>query len=221
MDFIFMLTQDDRTVDDCLRVLDDVADLGIHHIGFKDIGVSPDVIDELNRRIKASGATSYLEVVSLAPGEARKAARRASEIGVDCLLGGTDIAGMQDEVAGTQIRFFPFVGRPEGHPTQLYGDAGLIAEDCRRSDAMGCAGIDLLAFRAVEAEPLDLIREARAALRGSLIVAGSIDSPGRIAEIAGLGVDAFTIGSALFTQRFAADRPSLRGQLAEVLAACG
>ena len=29
------------------------------------------------------------------------------------------------------------------------------------------------------------------------------------------------IGSALFMQRFAADRPSLRGQLAEVLAACG
>ncbi len=153
MDFIFMLTQDDRTVDDCLRVLDDVADLGINHIGFKDIGVAPDVIDELNRRIKATGATSYLEVVSLAPEEARRAARRASEIGVDCLLGGTDIAGMREAVAGTPIRFFPFVGRPEGHPTQLYGDAAQVAEDCRRSDAMGCAGIDLLAFRAVEAEP--------------------------------------------------------------------
>ena len=56
MDFIFMLTCDDRTVDHCLRVLDDVADLGIHHIGFKDIGVAPETIDELNRRIKAAGA---------------------------------------------------------------------------------------------------------------------------------------------------------------------
>lgn len=220
MDFIFMLTRDDRTVADCLSVLDGIADLGIRHIGFKDIGVSPEIVGELNRRIKRSGATSYLEVVSLSPEDASRAARRAREIGVDCLLGGGDMAMMRDAIAGSAIRFFPFVGRPEGHPTQLFGDAARIAEDCRRSDALGCAGIDLLAFRAVEAAPIALIREARAALQGKLIVAGSIDSPSRIAELAALGVDAFTIGSALFSQRFAADRPSLRAQLAEVIAAC-
>jgi hypothetical protein len=220
MDFIFMLTQDDRTVADCLNVLDDIAGLGISHIGFKDIGVAPETLGELNRRIKASGATSYLEVVSLAPEDARRAAIRAREIGVDCLLGGTDMAALREAVSGSAIRFFPFVGQPEGHPTQLFGDAARIAEDCRRSEALGCAGIDLLAFRAVEADPLALVRAARGASRGKLIVAGSIDSPARIAELAAAGVDAFTIGSALFAQRFASDRPSLRAQLAEVLAAC-
>ena len=34
MDFIFMLTRDDRTVADCIDVLGSVADLGLGHIGF-------------------------------------------------------------------------------------------------------------------------------------------------------------------------------------------
>jgi hypothetical protein len=221
MDFIFMLTRDDRTVPDCLDLLDEVSDLGLRHIGFKDIGVSQETLFELNRRIKAAGATSYLEVVSLSPEECRGAGIRAREIGVDCLLGGADVDGMCAAVAGTAIRFFPFVGLPEGHPTQLRGDAARIAADCRRSEVLGCAGIDLLAYRAVEASPLDLVREARAALRGRLIVAGSIDTPARIAELEAAGVDAFTIGTALFAGRFAPDRPTLRGQLAEVLAHSG
>ena len=114
MDFIFMLTQNDLTIEDCVSVFDDVADLGIRHIGFKDIGVGPAVLERLNRRIKAAGATSYLEVVSLSTADAARAARRAREIGVDCLLGGTDMAAMRAAVSGSAIGCFPFVGHPEG-----------------------------------------------------------------------------------------------------------
>ena len=66
---------------------------------------------------------------------------------------------------------------------------------------------------------MDLVRAARAALRGRLVVAGSISSPDQIGELAGLGVDAFTVGTALFEKRFAPGKLSLRAQLAEVLAA--
>ena len=55
MDFVFMLTRSDQTVTDCLEVLDDIRPLGLAHIGFKDIGVSADVLAELARRIKAAG----------------------------------------------------------------------------------------------------------------------------------------------------------------------
>jgi hypothetical protein len=220
MDFIFMLTQNDLTVENCLDIFDEIADLGIAHVGFKDIGVGPDVLDQLNRRIKAAGATTYLEVVSLSTADAERAAHRAREIGVDCLLGGTDMAAMRAAVSGTKICCFPFVGRPEGHPTKLRGDGARIAEDCRRSDALGCAGVDLLAYRAVDSDPLELVREARAALTGRLIVAGSIDSPGRIASLVEIGVDAFTLGTAVFNREFVSGEPSLRGQLAAVLAAC-
>ncbi len=64
------------------------------------------------------------------------------------------------------------------------------------------------------------MREARASLKGRLIVAGSIDSPDHIAALGAAGVDAFTIGSALFNRSFVPGEPSLRGQLTAVLAAC-
>ena len=44
MNFIFMLTRQDRTVADCLDVLAQIAPLGLKHIGFKDIGVDPQTL---------------------------------------------------------------------------------------------------------------------------------------------------------------------------------
>ena len=67
MNLIFMLTRNDQTVAHCLDAVDQALALGVSHVGFKDIGVSQDIQAELNRRIKAAGATSYLEVVSETP----------------------------------------------------------------------------------------------------------------------------------------------------------
>lgn len=214
-----MMTQGDRTVGDCLGVFDDIADLGLRHIGFKDVGATPTVLEELHRRIKAVGATSYLEVVSLTPESTRRSAVEARRLGVDRLLGGGDVGAVLYVISGSPMEYFPFVGRPQGHPTALSGTPDEIAADCRRADELGCAGVDLLAYRAVAADPLALVRAARAALRGRLIVAGSISSPERVSALAALGVDAFTVGTALFERRFAAEQLSLRAQLKEVLAA--
>jgi len=214
-----MLTVGDRTVGDCLDALDEVADLGLRHVGFKDIGVPPDVLEALHRRIKRAGATSYLEVVSLTLDSTRQSARAARGLGVDRVLGGGDAAAVLGEIAGAGIEYFPFAGRPQGHPTELMGSPDEIAADCRRADALGCAGVDLLAFRSLSARPLDLVRAARKALSGKLIVAGSVDSPARVRELESLGVDAFTIGTALFERRFVPGEPSLRAQVAAALAA--
>ncbi len=214
-----MLTSGDRTIGDCLAVLDEIGDLGLRHVGFKDIGVPLDMLEALHRRIKAIGATSYLEVVSLTAQSTRQSAQVARRLGVDRLLGGGDAEAVFGEVSSTGIEYFPFVGRPMGHPTDLEGSPDEIAADCRRADALGCAGVDLLAFRSVSAPPLDLVRAARHALRGKLIVAGSVDSPARVHELRALGVDAFTIGTALFEHRFAPGEPSLRAQVSAALAA--
>ena len=40
-EFIFMLTHNDRTVDNALEVLEQVKDTGLRHIGFKDVGATP------------------------------------------------------------------------------------------------------------------------------------------------------------------------------------
>jgi phosphoribosylformimino-5-aminoimidazole carboxamide ribonucleotide (ProFAR) isomerase len=67
----------------------------------------------------------------------------------------------------------------------------------------GCAGVDLLAYRATEADPLDMIRAARAATKKPVVVAGSVNSPQRIRDVAAAGADLFTIGTAALDGSFA------------------
>ena len=57
MDFIFMLTRNDRTVVDCLEVLESIVPLGLKHIGFKDVGVPTKTLKALTTAIKDMGAT--------------------------------------------------------------------------------------------------------------------------------------------------------------------
>jgi hypothetical protein len=220
MNFIFMLTRRDHTVADCLETLDLVSNLGVRHIGFKDVGAPTQVLKELDRRIKAAGAVSYMEVVSETPDRARQSLSTARDIGVDKVLGGTDLAAAS-EIFGDLSCYFPFAGRPVGHPTRLEGSAALVAEHCRACRDAGCGGVDLLAYRATEAEPLDLVRSARQALGNKLlIVAGSVNSPDRIHDLARAGADAFTIGSAALDGSFSPTKGSLRSQIADIMAAC-
>lgn len=221
MDFIFMLTRGDRTIEDCLAVFDQIAPLGLKHIGFKDVGVEFSTLVQLTERIRASGATSYMEVVSETPEACLRSAEAARKLGIDRLLGGTDVESVRDILAGTATRHFPFPGFPSGHPTKLGGQPADVTAHCERFMAAGCAGADLLAFRATEAEPLELVRAARRGLgTGYLIVAGSITSRRRIAEVAAAGADAFTIGTAVFDGSYHPRKGSLLSQLGDVIADC-
>ena len=219
MEFIFMFTRDDQTVEDCLEVFDLVRETGVKHLGFKDVGVARETLVTLNDRIRASGGVSYMEVVSTTIEGCLKSARAAVEIGVDRLLGSTEAEAMLEVLEGSGIAYFPFPGRPEGHPTELGGTPEQVAADCRRFEALGCAGVDLLAYRATEAEPLDLLRAAREAISGELIIAGSVGTSARVHELAEAGVDAFTVGSAAFDGSFSPRKGSLRSQLSDILAA--
>lgn len=216
-----MLTRADRTVSDALDVLDDIRSVGLAHIGFKDVGVEPGVLAAVHRRIKEMGAVSYMEVVSTTPEACLQSARVAREIGVDRLLGGTQIDEVMTILAGSHVQYLPFPGNPFGHPTQLRGSADDVARDCRRFRERGAAGVDLLAYRAVESEPIELVRAARKALDGGvLLVAGGVARPAQVRALAEAGVDAFTVGSAAFDGSFAPGVGSLRSQLKAVLDAC-
>ena len=219
MDFIFMLTRRDRTVEDAEDLVDAVCDLGVHHVGFKDVGVPPATMERVVGRIHAHHALCYLEVVSTTPEACLRSARVAVEIGVDRLLGGTAAEPILEIVAGSRLSYYPFPGQPEGHPTRLGGTPDTVAADCRRFAALGCAGVDLLAYRATEADPLALVRAARAATPGLVIVAGSVNRPAQIQALRAAGADAFTIGSAAFDGSFSPRKGLLRSQLGDILAA--
>jgi len=220
MDFVFMLTRADRTISDGAAVLDDIRALGLRHIGFKDVGIEPPALADLHTRIKQMGATSYLEVVSTTPEACLQSARVARDLGVDRLLGGTQVEEMLAILAGSGVQYLPFPGYPFGHPTQLRGSADDVARDCKRYRALGAAGVDLLAYRAVEADPIELVRAARHASDGFLLVAGGVATPAQVRALAGAGADAFTVGSAVFDGSFAPHAGSLRSQLKAVLDAC-
>ena len=219
MDVIFMLTRYDETVEDCLDVWAAVEGLGLTHAGFKDVGVQPAVLAELNRRMQANGVITCLEVVSTTPDERMRSARIAVELGVDWLMGGNDLDDIPALLAGTGIAYLPFPGVPIGHPTVLGGSAETIEAHCKTFEAAGCAGVDLLAYRALDADPIDLVRAARRGTTGTLVVAGSVSTTSQIEELRDCGVDAFTIGSAIFDGSFSLRKGLTTSQLRDVVEA--
>ncbi len=221
MHFVFMLTKQDQTVVDCLDVLHEVESLGLTHLGFKDVGVSRETIEMLHARIKTTGATSYLEVVSTSPEACLRSATVARDIGVDYLLGGTQVDEILGLLKGSPTKYLPFPGKPFDHPTKLAGSAALVGEHCAAYRAKGCAGVDLLAYRATEADPIEMVKAARAHLDGGyLLVAGAVKSADQIRALAAAGADAFTVGSAVLDGSFAPRAGSLRSQIRAVLDAC-
>lgn len=215
-----MLTRNDRTIEDAESVVDAACELGVRHIGFKDIGVPARTMRALVQKIRNSGGVSYLEVVSTTSDAIVRSLESGRALGVDRVLGGTDLATAA-RVLGDLAGYFPFPGQPIGHPTRLCGSPEMVAEHTRRARAQGCAGVDLLAYRATEADPLDLVRAARDALGGGLlIVAGSVKSPRQIHALAAAGADAFTIGSAIFDGSFSPTKGAFREQVLDVVEAC-
>ncbi len=216
-----MLTRADLTVEDCLDLFAEIRPLGLQHIGFKDVGVPVATLKRLTEAIRGAGATSYMEVVSPSRDDCLRAAETACELGVDRLMGGTFVGATLAILAAGATAYFPFPGRPEGHPTKLGGTAAEIEEDCRAFMAKGCGGVDLLAYRATESDPLDLMRAARRGVgSGRLIVAGSVKSPAQISALKAAGVDAFTIGSAVFDGSYSPRKGSIVSRLGDVLEAC-
>lgn len=215
--FIFMLTRNDRTVEDALQQLQTALSIGVRHIGFKDIGLPIDELKTLNKAIKTGGVTSYLEVVSLDRDSEIVSAKAAVEIGVDILLGGTRVDDVLPVIKGTGIQYFPFPGRISGHPSVLEGSIDEIVASAQAMAARdGVHGLDLLAYRSREDVPA-LMKAVCAAVSKPVYVAGSIDTPERIAVVRESGAAGFTIGTAALDGKYPANGKDVPSQLAAII----
>ncbi|WP_293812538.1 4-hydroxythreonine-4-phosphate dehydrogenase [uncultured Bosea sp.] len=218
LDFIFMLTRHDRTVPEAIDHVATALDTGIRHIGFKDIGLPFAELRTIQRLIKAGGAASYLEVVSLDRASEIASVRAAIDLGVDHLLGGTHVEDVAPLLRGSGIRYYPFAGRISGHPSILEGTVAEIAHSARAIAAWdGVHGLDLLAYRS-RTDVDVLIAAVCAATEKPVLVAGSIERPEQIEAVRRSGAAGFTIGTAALEGRFPASGSTLRAQLDAIIA---
>lgn len=193
-----MLTHADVTVPNALSVYESVRRTGLRHVGFKDVGATPEILTSLCRRIREDGRTSYLEVVSVSAEEELNSIRAARDVGVDVVMGGTNVDAAVAELSGSAVRYFPFPGRVSGHPSILEGTVREIAISAASiTQRDGVHGLDLLAYR--HAGPVDPIITAvvRATTR-PVVVAGSVRTESQIKTLTSLGAWGFTIGGAVF-----------------------
>lgn len=217
MEFIFMLTHGDRTVENAVDVYRQVAGTGLRMVGFKDVGVTPDVLRSLTDEIHDDGRPMFLEVVSTSRDDELRSIEAALEAGVDYVLGGTHVDDALGLIDGAAVEYCPFPGVVVGHPSQLQGS---IEEICAHSAELtarpGVSGLDLLAYRHTGVDPVALTKAVVESSAGPVIAAGSVDSEERIRALAGAGAWAFTIGGAIFDGRLPG-APSIPAQVEWVL----
>jgi hypothetical protein len=211
--FIFMATRRDRTVPQARALIEEALALGVANIGFKDIGLPRETLKELARAIKAGGAQAFFEVVSLDRDSELASAAVAGDFGVDWLLGGVRASEVAPIARSAGILYAPFPGTIVGHPSALVGAIEEIEARARALGAIeGVAGLDLLAYRHSGDVPA-LMRAVVGAVDKPVIVAGSIDAPGRIAAVAASGAAGFTIGSAAVEGAFPAPARDFAAQI--------
>ncbi|MBW3618814.1 MAG: 1-(5-phosphoribosyl)-5-((5-phosphoribosylamino)methylideneamino)imidazole-4-carboxamide isomerase [Actinobacteria bacterium] len=198
MEFIFMLTQDDRTIPDALEVYDSIRRTELRYVGFKDVGVDRPTLQKLTAEMHADDRQVMLEVVSTSRDDELRSIQAAVDVGVDYILGGTNTEAAGELLAGSGVRYYPFPGTIVGHPSELRGDIEEIAEHARhltRTD--GIDGVDLLAYRHRGVDPVALTKAVVDASHGPVIAAGSVDSEERIQALQAAGAWGFTIGNAI------------------------
>ena len=223
IEFVFMLTHHDSTVQSPLEVLDMVRRSGLRYVGFKDVGAEVPVLREVAARAHEAGMEVMLEVVSTSREDELRSVASAAEIGVDWLLGGTHPADglnvLQSVAAARRPRYCPFPGTVLGHPSVLHGTIEEIAASARQITSMdGVFGLDLLAYRHPSADAAQLTRAVVRAATGPVIAAGSVASIAQIRALDEAGAWGFTIGGAIFEGRLPGG-PSIDGQVREVLRA--
>lgn len=213
MHFIFMLTHNDRTVDNAAEVYQELRDTDLQMVGFKDVGASKETLESLTDMIHSDGRRMFLEVVSTSKDHELTSIKAALDAGVDYIIGGTNHDDALSLLEDSSVRYCPFIGSIVGHPSELQGSIhDIVTQTKEVSSRKGVYGLDLLAYRHLHVDPVELTRCVAEASAGPVIAAGSVDSAERIAALKGAGAWAFTIGGAIFENRLPG-APSVKAQV--------
>jgi len=217
INFVFMLTHSDSTIENALDYVDQLAGTGLHYLGFKDVGATPERQRRIAQAARDAGFETMLEVVSTTRKDEVASVRAALAAGVDWVLGGTQPDAVLPMLAGSPVHYCPFPGRVTGHPSILEGTIeGIAASAADLTARPGVYGLDLLAYRHQTADIEELARAVVRASAGPVIAAGSVVSDDQIVMLEAAGAWGFTIGSAIFDGLFPG-APDIAAQVRHVL----
>jgi len=155
-EIIVMLTHHDVTVANAAECFKQCADLPVKYWGFKDNGLTVSQMESLVQEFRDAGKVPVLEVVSSNPDELENAAILAISSGVEYFTGARFSASVAQRLHEAGIKYFPFCGNIGGPPITLTGTPQDIIEDARRIRAQGADGIDLVAWRYADGDPVTL-----------------------------------------------------------------
>lgn len=194
-----MLTHNDVTVSDAREVFGEAADLPVRFWGFKDVGLSLAESERLVNDFREAGKTPVLEAVSFTEGEMLEAVTFAAGCGIEYFTGGRFSEAIAARVREAGMKYFPFCGETSGPPISLAGSIEDVERDAKRLVGNGADGVDLVAYRYTDGDPVELARRVVTSVGAErTIVAGSINSVERIRQMHEIGPSGFTIGGALF-----------------------
>ncbi|MFI5035597.1 MAG: 1-(5-phosphoribosyl)-5-((5-phosphoribosylamino)methylideneamino)imidazole-4-carboxamide isomerase [Acidimicrobiales bacterium] len=217
INFVFMLTHSDSTIENALDHVGELSGTGLRYLGFKDVGATPQRQSEIAKAARDAGFETMLEVVSTTREAEINSVRAALDAGVDWVLGGTQPDSVLPLLEGSSVHYCPFPGRVVGHPSVLEGSIDEIAASAAALTARpGVFGLDLLAYRHASANIEALTRAVVAASSGPVIAAGSVVRDEQIAMLSAAGAWGFTIGSAIFDGLFPG-APDVTAQVRHVL----
>lgn len=200
-EIIIMLTHNDQTVKNAIDEFEICKYLPVKYWGFKDVGLPAEQMKELVASMKAAGKTTFLEVVTYSEGECMRGAKLAVELGFDYLLGTLYYESVWEYLKTQPIKYYPFVGEVSGSPSILEGTTQGMIEQGNRFADIGVQGIDLLAYRHT-GDPEKLAARFVKECKLPVVIAGSVDTRERIEIVNSINPFAFTMGSALFDQKF-------------------
>ncbi|MEM3670056.1 MAG: hypothetical protein QW737_05955 [Nitrososphaerota archaeon] len=218
-EFIFMLTHHDVTIPDAIEVFEEVKDTGLKFIGCKDVGLPLEKMKILFKKMKNSGMTTFLEVVTYSEEEHFSGVKTAIAVGADYLIGGMPwfakktLAYLKDNKV--DIKYFPYIGEIEGHPCILKGEIDAIIKNGKEFEELGIEGINLLLYR-YTGDQKALLEKVVKELRLPILGAGSIDNFQKIQELVKRNIWAFTIGGAILERKMASKK-TVREEIIAVL----
>jgi len=213
---IFMPTWYDVTVYNVIDVFNDIKDSGITHFGFKDIGPSEDVYEELMELCRKERMTTYIEIVRPTKEENEKSVDMAVRLGVDHIIGGTWIDSTLKLLEGKDIKYWPYVGKIVDHPCLLRGTIEEITEDAKTAEEKGVDGVNILSYR-YDGDVVGLIKSVQDNTDIPIIATGWINTYEKVRQMTELGVWGFTMGGTSILSKKLVPEGTLSDQLAAAL----